>query len=183
MFLKLVKFLPFILLFFSFNLCNYDEKIVDNKVDEYAEYNSLNKVVYEEKKKPLISSNISHISISKINLKKELYSVNSKLNNVNKNIEILKGSDMPDIENGNFILASHSGNSPISYFRNLYKLDIGDEIVIYYNNYKYVYTVDKKYEVVKTGKVSIKRDKSKRTITLITCKGADKQLVVIGYLV
>ena len=30
---------------------------------------------------------------------------------------------MPDIENGNFILAGHSGNSKNSYFKNLKKLN------------------------------------------------------------
>lgn len=166
---------------FSFNLCNFSEKSLNNENEKHISHN----VITEVKKDTRVSFSkpFSKIHISKIGLDRDLYDINSKLNTVNKNIEILNGSDMPDIENGNFILASHSGNSPISYFRNLYKLDIGDEIVIDYNDHKYVYNVNKKYEVVKTGKVSIKRDKDKRTITLITCKGVDKQLVVIGYLI
>ena len=36
------------------------------------------------------------------------------------------------------------------------------------------------YKVVKTGKVSFKRDSNKKTITLITCYGTSEQLIVIG---
>ena len=55
--------------------------------------------------------------------------------------------------------------------------------MVNYNSQEYTYKISKIYEVLKTGKVSIKRDKNKSTITMITCKGSDKQLVVIGYLV
>ena len=54
------------------------------------------------------------LEIPKIKLKKPLYKVGSKLNNVNKNIEVLHESTMPNHENGSLILASHSGNSKIS---------------------------------------------------------------------
>ncbi|MBR3198839.1 MAG: sortase [Bacilli bacterium] len=182
MFLKLIKFLSFVFLFFSFSLCNYNENRLNNKVDEYISHNYLNEKVSAEPSKPITLRSNQSIYIPKINLEKNLYSINSKLNTVNKNIQILKNSDMPDKENGNFVLAAHSGNSSVSYFHNLYKLDIGDEVIIKYNNHKYIYAVDKKYEVIKTGKVSIKRDKNKNSITLITCKEKDKQLVVIGYL-
>ena len=52
-----------------------------------------------------------------------------------------------------------------------------------YGDYRLTDVGPEIYEVLKTGKVSIKRDKNKSTITMITCKGSDKQLVVIGYLV
>ncbi len=126
---------------------------------------------------------LARIIISKIGLNRPLYSLNSKLNTVDKNIEILKNSDMPDVINGNFILAAHNGYSLISYFHNLHKLQIGDEVNINYNDKKYTYRVSKIYDVIKTGKVAVKRDKNKTTITMITCKDDDKQLVVIGYLV
>ena len=100
-----------------------------------------------------------------------------------KNIQILKESNMPDETNGNFILAAHSGFSSIAYFHNLDKLNIGDEVTVNYLNNDYKYIISDKYDVLKTGKVSIKRDKSRSTITMITCKGEDKQLVVIGYLI
>lgn len=122
------------------------------------------------------------IEIPKINLQKRLYDINSYQNDVNKNIEILDSSDMPNVLGGNLILAAHNGNTSVGYFRNLHKLKLGDEVNISYNDVNYTYEITKIYDVLKTGKVNIKRDKSKTTITLITCLGSDRQLVVIGYL-
>lgn len=122
------------------------------------------------------------IEIPKISLRRYLYDINSKQNDVDKNIEILKNSDMPGVKGGNLILAGHNGNTSVGHFRNLHKLVLNDEIIIYYNDNKYVYKVSKIYDVLKTGTVAIKRDKSQSTLTLITCLGSDRQLVVIGYL-
>lgn len=122
------------------------------------------------------------LKIPKISLKRYLYDVNSKQNDVDKNIEILKSSDMPDVKGGNLILAGHNGNTSVGHFKNLHKLVLNDEIIIYYNGNKYVYKVSKIYDVLKTGTVAIKRNQSQSTVTLITCLGNDKQLVVIGYL-
>lgn len=122
------------------------------------------------------------IEIPKINLQKRLYDINSYQNDVNKNIEILDSSDMPNVLGGNLILAAHNGNTSVGYLRNLHKLKLGDEVNISYNDVNYTYEITKIYDVLKTGKVNIKRDKSKTTITLITCLGSDRQLVVIGYL-
>ena len=122
------------------------------------------------------------LKIPKISLKRYLYDVNSKQNDVDKNIEILKSSDMPDVKGGNLILAGHNGNTSVGHFKNLHKLVLNDEIIIYYNGNKYVYKVSKIYDVLKTGTVAIKRNHSQSTVTLITCLGNDKQLVVIGYL-
>lgn len=122
------------------------------------------------------------IEIPKINLQKRLYDINSYQNDVNKNIGILDSSDMPNVLGGNLILAAHNGNTSVGYFRNLHKLKLGDEVNISYNDVNYTYEITKIYDVLKTGKVNIKRDKSKTTITLITCLGSDRQLVVIGYL-
>ena len=122
------------------------------------------------------------ISIPKIGLRKKLYDIGSYRNDVDRNIEVLDSSKMPDVMGGNFILAAHNGNTSLGYFRDLHKLKVGDEVTIDYKNKNYVYEVSKIYDVLKTGKVAIKRDKSQSTITLITCLGNDRQLVVIGYL-
>lgn len=122
------------------------------------------------------------ISIPKIGLRKKLYDIGSYRNDVDRNIEVLDTSKMPDVMGGNFILAAHNGNTSLGYFRDLHKLKVGDEVTIDYKNKNYVYEVSKIYDVLKTGKVAIKRDKSQSTITLITCLGNDRQLVVIGYL-
>lgn len=122
------------------------------------------------------------IEIPKINLKRYLYKVDAYQNNVNKNIEVLKSSDMPDVKDGNLILAGHNGNTSVGHFRNLHNLSLADDIIVNYKGKSYNYEVSKIYDVLKTGTVAIKRDKNKNTITLITCLGSDRQLVVIGYL-
>lgn len=126
---------------------------------------------------------IAVLKIPKIDLERGLVDVNSKYNNVNYNIEILKVSSMPDVENGNLILASHSGNSKISYFKNLNKLVLNDEIIIVYKGKNYNYKVKNIYEIDKNGKATIIRNKDINTLTLITCKrNSNKQIVIISEL-
>lgn len=126
---------------------------------------------------------IAVLEIPKINVKKGL-SNEKYYNNVNRNVEILKQSNMPNISKGNFILASHSGSGRVSYFRNLDKLIIGDVSYIYYGGIKYTYKVTNIYDIEKNGTATIKRDLSKTTLTLITCRhNTNKQIVVISELV
>ena len=150
-----------------------------HSVSKPSDTNDSNTFVSEEKEGEVFAS----VRIPKININNVLYPINSKKNNVDKNIQIIKESDMPDVLNGNFILAAHSGLSSIAYFHNLDSLDAGDEVIVNYLNNDYKYIISDKYDVLKTGKVSIRRDKNRSTITMITCKGEDRQLVVIGYLV
>ena len=164
---------------------NYEPKIEIS----YKTNNTDDKNIKEEKQtvENTLKVNTSNdylavIEIPKISLRRYLYDVNSKQNDVDKNIEVLKNSDMPSVKGGNLILAGHNGNTSVGHFKNLHKLVINDEIIIYYNNIKYVYKVSKIYDVLKTGTVAIKRDKSQNTVTLITCLGNDRQLVVICYL-
>ena len=113
------------------------------------------------------------IDIPKIDLYKGFYNKNSNLNNVKFNLYVLPESNYPDTDNGNLIIAGHSGNYNNSYFANLYKLVIGDDITIHYNNKDYVYEITNIYNEEKTGKVRIFRNKNKTTLTLITCTKDD----------
>ena len=123
---------------------------------------------------------ILYLKIPKINLNKGITSKDSKFNDVDRNIQILKESDMPNIENGNLILAAHSGNSNVSYFKDLNKLELNDNIYVEYNNKKYHYKIVNYYKVEKTGLIDIVRNKFKPTLTLITCiENTNKQLVII----
>lgn len=140
------------------NIVNNEEEVVEDT----KEYNFEIKMNY-----------IGYLSIPKINLNKGFTSIEDKYNDVSKNIEILSSSDYPDKEYGNVILASHSGNSSISFFNKLYLLEIGDMAYIDYNNSKYTYQITNIYKVNKTGKVEIKRNKNKKTLTLITCTKND----------
>ncbi len=113
------------------------------------------------------------IDIPKIDLYKGFYNKNSNLNNVKFNLYVLPESNYPDTDKGNLIIAGHSGNYNNSYFANLYKLVIGDDITIHYNNKDYVYEITNIYNEEKTGKVRIFRNKNKTTLTLITCTKDD----------
>ena len=138
-------------------------------------------VKVEEKKE----SYIALLEIPAISLKQGFYSKNSKLNNVNKNIQILKDSDMPDKVKGNTILASHSGNCSVCYFKNLYKLKENDLINIYHKDIKFTYQVVSKYLENKDGNIWIKKDNDKTTLTLTTCSQQEKgkQIVIISNLI
>lgn len=110
------------------------------------------------------------LEIKKIKLRKGFYKLNSNLNNVDKNIMIVSSSNMPDVNKGNLILASHSGNSSVSYFRYLDKLDMEDIASIYYLGKKYDYKLINYYDVDKNGSVQIIKNNDINTLTLITCK-------------
>lgn len=112
---------------------------------------------------------VGTIEISKIKLKRGFLDISSPYNNVDRNVTVIQQSSFPNVENGNFILAAHSGNCSICYFDKLYKLSIGDKALVYYKNYKYSYKIVDIYNVPKTGEVEIKRDPGKTVLTLITC--------------
>lgn len=109
------------------------------------------------------------LEIPKIELKKGFYPYSSKKNDVDKNIEMIETSLMPDTKYSNLILASHSGNSRISYFKNLDKLDLEDIAYIYYNEKKYTYKLINIYNETKDGTISIRRSSHETNLTLITC--------------
>lgn len=161
------------------------------KIEEFLENETNEEIVVEEDiKEETNTSNVSSydyiavLEIPSINLKRGLVDPSSKYNNVNYNIQIITKSTMPDVVNGNLVLAGHNGASYVSFFRNLDKLNINDKIYIYYGGYKYEYSLSKIYDTPKDGNVEVHRDNSKTTITLITCKKntKDTQVVYIGYL-
>lgn len=117
---------------------------------------------------------IGILEITKIGFERGFVGLNSSENNVDKNIAIMKGSSFPNIEKGNFILAGHSGPAWNSFFNNLYKLSNGDIANVYYKNIKYSYKLVNSYKVEKNGKVNIKRNKEKTSLTLITCTNGSK---------
>lgn len=127
---------------------------------------------------------IAVIKIPKIGLEKGLCEKGTYCNNVNRNIQILKESDYPDKEKGNVMLAGHSGNGRVSYFRNLNKLSQDDEVSIFYNGSEYKYKVVNQYDIEKTGTANIVRNAEKNILTLITCRhNTNKQIVIICELV
>lgn len=133
------------------------------------------------------SDNINYtavIEIPSINLKRGVVNSTNGFRSINYAISVDKISNYPD-ENGNFILYAHSGNSRISYFKNLMKVSNNDDIDVYYNGIKYHYMVINKYNIDKTGKAKVKECNDNKCITLITCNpyNKDKQIVVFGKIV
>ena len=134
----------------------------------------------EEVKEQVKVNYIAVLKIPKIGLERGLVDPNSYLNNVNYNLEWLDGSSMPDEVNGNVIIAGHSGSARISYFRNLDRLEMGDEAYIIYNGKTYTYKVVNIYDIEKTGKAEIVKEKNTSTLTLITCRhNTNKQIIII----
>ncbi len=116
---------------------------------------------------------IGYLEIPKIGLQRGFVDIDSPDNTVEKNVQIIESSYMPNVDRGNFILAAHSGPANISYFDDLYQLVEGDEAIVSYNNMKYIYKIVKIYTQPKVGQVAIYRDEMKTTLTLVTCTNHD----------
>ena len=129
------------------------EKVNDNVITEYY---------------------IGYLEIPKINLYRGFVDMNSSANNVQINLQIIKPSNYPDVEKGNFILAAHSGNGYNAYFKDLYKLSNDDNAYVYYNNKKYTYKITNIYTQAKVGRLSVYRKKDTTSLTLITCTKDDE---------
>ena len=121
------------------------------------------------------------LEIPSINLKENVYDMNSVLNDVDYHVEILESSRF---DNNLFFLAGHSGAGSSSYFNDLIFLERGDIIWIIYHGNKYFYVVDRMYSISKNGYMMVNLDES-NTLYLITCslENSDKQIVVRADLV
>ena len=118
----------------------HNKKEIEVKVEEYIDNSSKVTVeeseTQEEKENVGVNYNVYDmvIEIPSINLKYGLYDINSRYNSVNYGLQILRESDMPNVTNGNLVIAGHSGTSSISYFRYLYRLK-NDDVVFIYSSY------------------------------------------------
>ena len=170
----------------------YLDKQEDKAIQEYLDYKPDTTVkvdnsttTIKEEKETVTYNYIAVLEIPKINLKRGLFPINDKNNNVDKNVEILKNSDMPNVTNGTLVLAGHSGNSRIAYFHKLYKLKESDQVYIYYQNIKYIYQVSKIERQDKDGTISFTKTKDTTELILTTCdqQNKGKQIVVVAKLV
>lgn len=160
---------------------DFINNITTNDGDSYEEVIEDNQ---EEIKKEETYNYIGVLEIPTINFKRGFLEINDKNNKVNKNIQVLENSTMPDIENGLMVIAGHSGTGRTAFFKNLYKLKEKDTINIYYKNIKYTYEVINVYEETKDGDIAIDKS-SETTLVLTTCSQSNKnkQVVVISKLV
>lgn len=128
---------------------------------------------------------IGYLEIPKLGFRRGFYDINSSLNTVEGNIEVIKGSSMPNVEKGNLIIAGHSGTGWKAFFNELYRLEVGDEARVLYQGVTYTYRIVNIYKDANTGKLAINRDYNKTTLTLITCTNNDSstQTIYIAELV
>ena len=166
---------------FAYDYMN--EKIYKENETEIYSVNTTEVTIDEEETKTQnyqdIESYIGYLEIPKIKFRRGFYNIDSKLNTVEANIEIIKGSEMPDVTNGNLIIAGHSGTGWKAFFKDLYKLEVGDEAIVTYAGINYKYKITNIYKEKNTGTVSIKRNYDKTTLTLITCTKDDSSTQTI----
>ncbi|MFI3307679.1 MAG: sortase [Mycoplasmatota bacterium] len=177
-----------ILIIYWFYSNQSEMKLENNSILEYIEETSQEEILNneEDEESSSKSESISYnmiLEIESIDLKKGLYDLTSNYNDVDYGLEMLEISNMPSINNSVLVIASHSGNSSISYFKNLYKLKKNDVASIYYEGIKYNYELADIIEVDKTGTIEMDLDRTNNVLILITCKkNTDKQYVFIFYL-
>ena len=189
---KIIILILFITSIILFSLGYYYFVEHNKSIKEIQETNDKSVIAFFEKNKNAktikndtsITKYMAVLEIPTIGLKQGIPEINSSDNNVEKNIMVIKNSMLPTDNNGVFILAAHSGNSAISYFKNLYKIKEHENIYVYYGNYKYNYELSNVYTIEKNGTLQIKRNPKKTTLILVTCtKNSDtKQTVYVAYL-
>ena len=150
-----------------------DEKDINKKIIKTTNIEkNINTANYNQKSDNEI---IGTLTIDKINLKKDIYNINSPHNNVDENVTILN-------DDANLIvLAAHSGPGYIAFFNNLDKLELNDTVNLNYKGKDLAYKVTTIEGQVKDGTIEIDKTNTERLI-LTTCskKDKNKQLVLIA---
>lgn len=122
------------------------------------------------------------IDIPRIGLRRNVYNIGSKNNNVDYNIELL---DTSNIENDLYFLASHSGSSRASYFDDLIYLEVGDLISLKNKDNVLIFVVKDMYYIDKSGYFNVSYNKKGKELFLITCSlnYINRQFIVISELI
>lgn len=121
-----------------------------------------------------VDAYIGYLSVPDVGIKRGFVDVNSKYNSVGYNVMVIDGSEMPNKDKGNLILAAHRGNSSVSFFDKLYKLNDNAKAYVTYEGKVYEYVLVNRYLEPKDGELSIIRNPDVTTLTLITCTRNDK---------
>lgn len=108
------------------------------------------------------------------------YPIFSNLNEELLKISPCKFFGESPIRNGNICIAGHNYNNSM-FFSNLDKLSINDKVFIFDNNgEKYVYTINKIYEVNDTDLSPIfDYEKDRKILTLITCNNNNQNRIIV----
>lgn len=123
---------------------------------------------------PKLGKNIPLIDIKNQKVESEHELENIFMKELENGVVRYPGSAIPG-ENGNAFIFGHSSNFPWmkwdynEIFSNLNFLESGDEVIIYYGQKKFVYTIKEK-KVIKPGDVSVlKRSPEKKELSIMTC--------------
>ncbi len=120
------------------------------------------------------------LSIPKIKLNRNIYSLKDKRNNVDENVTLLKGSKLSETNKNFILLAAHSGIGPKAIFTRLDELTLGDIVYFTYKDKKTTYQVDTIEEQEKNGSIKVPKQEENELI-LTTCSEQDKtkQLILL----
>ncbi len=163
----MVKFICFVLFSCFSSIIVYDSTSYMNMINK------------SKIKTEIVEKALMKVEIPKIKLKGNIYSKNSQLNNIDKNIIVMKDSDMPSDNNGIVIIGGHSGIGKYAYFKDLNKLKVKDKVYIYYKNKKYIYEVVNYYLDKKDGSIRISNYNYNNKLIIYTCNPNDKNNYLI----
>ena len=181
-------------LFLYFNINKQvDVKEEKNKISSFIESTSIieNKDISNNTDKEIKKLNINNdyigiLEIPSINFKKGFFKVGSTNNTVDVGLQMLEGSQLPDVENSQLAIAGHSGTGKLAYFEELDHLKKDNDIYVFYNGNKYIYKVYKVFITPKDGNLNIESYDGINSLVLTTCKPTNpkkEQLSILAYLV
>lgn len=176
----LIKLLLVILFSTLLNINEEKTRIIAKDINTNIKFKkpSLIEDIKKENNQDLLGT----ISIEKINLlNKPIYNIHSKKNNIEKNITILKESNISK-ENSIIFLAAHSGIGEYAYFKNLHKLNVKDTITIIIKNNEYKYIISNIYEQRKIGYIKVNKNHQNELILTTCSENENNQLIVESYL-
>jgi len=108
------------------------------------------------------------LSIPSLELQEPIYLKESKYNDLQYGLYLLPSADYLEGDSSQMIVLSHSGNSKISYFKDLDLLRIQDRIVVSLKETVYFFKVLDIYQEEKDGEIAIKKPKE-MSLVLVTC--------------
>lgn len=113
---------------------------------------------------------IGKIEIPKINVSNRIY-LGASRGILMVGVGIMNGTDIPSIEGGtNSVIAGHRGYRGVgTFFQNINKLSVGDDIIITTPLYRLTYKVTGQKVVKPTEIQHMDSDGSKSLLTLVTC--------------
>ena len=124
-----------------------------------------------------ISNPFATLIIPKIKVKEQLYPLNDPLNQVELHPEIIIFNN-PAKKTGPILIAAHSGNTKVSFFKRLDHLLIGDIVHLEYQDIQYTYQVYLTEEQAKKGFIRINEEGIVLILTTCHPHKETKQLVV-----